>query len=704
MNSTQDINKHLLDKIIEETKFVNEGTDIGIASIYSLVSELFNSTNNPIFKESCSNLKASLDPLLNNKNPFDSTTIKYLNDFIEWAIISTTNLNDNCIITLFDPINENNLDSNLNLFEPSPNNLKDFDTLLTINTEEDYELLSEFVIEIAEHLETIDSILLKLDNDPTNETHLNIIFRAFHTIKGCAGFLNLHSIQALTHEIETLLAMARTHQMTLNPKLITLILQSKDTIHLFINQINAALKTNQQPNELIPVSNIIIQINTSINECLSNKLIPNQHTDLQKNTNISQKLSDIKINPDLKHISWKSKTSSTIRINTEKMDDLIDMIGELSILQSQIKENSENINQSNNNTNNSFQENLQRLSRITKALQYNSMSLRMLHLKPTFHKTSRVARDTAKLCNKKIELKIQGDEIELDRIVIERINDPLLHMIRNSIDHGIETPQQRKKANKPEAGQISLSAYHAEGNIIIEIKDDGCGINTESVLKKARDMNLISENSILTEEEIQQLIFQPGFSTASQITGVSGRGVGMDIVRQNIEDLHGQIKIFSTPGKGTTFKMQLPLTLAIIDGLLVQSNNEKFILPAISVKNVIQYSASDTSIIQEKNELLTWQNKTIPLINLSKHLDLETSNTTIDNNTRIIVILESLGNIFGVLLDKMLDKQEYVIKNLGSFFKKTNEFTGGAILGDGSIALILDPHHLLKFKNSKIIA
>jgi two-component system chemotaxis sensor kinase CheA len=368
----------------------------------------------------------------------------------------------------------------------------------------------------------------------------------------------------------------------------------------------------------------------------------------------------------------------------------MDMVGELVIVQSQLSESSKSANMTEENS--VLQRNVSQLQRITRELQHTSMSLRLVPIKPTFQKVGRLVRDLAGSFNKKVSFVTEGEDTELDRNVVEQINDPLVHMIRNSLDHGLEPNEDRVAAGKPAVGVISLKAYHQGSSIVIELRDDGRGIDPVKVLKKARERGLVREDQNLARADILNLIFEPGFSTAEKVTDVSGRGVGMDVVRRNIEKLRGKVELESEVGKGTTFKIKLPLTTAIIDGLVVRVGEDRFILPTTSVKVALRPRRPDFQD-QGQGEVLDLRGKTIPLMRLHERFGIETEVT--QHWDGIVVIIETFGKPYGLLVDDMLSKQEVVIKSLGSMMKGIPGVAGGAILGDGTIALILDPGGLI---------
>jgi two-component system chemotaxis sensor kinase CheA len=316
------------------------------------------------------------------------------------------------------------------------------------------------------------------------------------------------------------------------------------------------------------------------------------------------------------------------------------------------------------------------------------MSMRMVPVRQTFQKMARLVRDLSKKSGKPVDLVLAGEDTELDRKVVEDINDPLMHMIRNSVDHGIESPEKRRAAGKSPAGRLSLSAYHQGAAIVIAIQDDGGGLNQDRILAKAIENGLIPAGAQLTTSEIHQLIFRPGFSTAEKITEVSGRGVGMDVVRRNIETLRGRIEIQSEPGQGTTFLIKLPLTLAIVEGLLLRVGRERFVMPTFAIRESLRPAPNRVHSIKGKPRMVQVRDTLLPLMYLSEVFNIPDAEADPCNAT--VVVIEDDGRHVALMVDQLLGKQEVVVKTLGPAFSEVRGVSGGAILGDGRVGLILD--------------
>ena len=363
--------------------------------------------------------------------------------------------------------------------------------------------------------------------------------------------------------------------------------------------------------------------------------------------------------------------------------------GELVIVQSQLIETS----RLNGGVGTGLQRNVAQLSRITKELQSTAMSLRMIPIKSTFQKMERLARDLARDFGKKVSFVTSGEDTELDRTVVEEIGDPLVHMVRNALDHGLESTADRVAKGKPEAGSLHLRAHHQGGSIVIELQDDGKGIDPERIYKKAVEKGIVAPGTELSRDEMLALIFAPGLSTAEKVTSVSGRGVGMDVVKRNIQKLRGKIEITSEVGLGSTFTIKLPLTMAIIDGLVVRVGEDRFILPTTSVQRALRPLRESISTVHGLGEVLDLRGKFIPIHRLHQRFGI--SSEAQNPWDGIVVIVENAGKVSALLVDEMVSKQEVVIKNLGGFMQNLPGVAGAAILGDGSIALILDPGSLL---------
>ncbi len=386
-------------------------------------------------------------------------------------------------------------------------------------------------------------------------------------------------------------------------------------------------------------------------------------------------------------------SSASIRVSIDKVDALINMVGELVITQSMIGQLDCDFDDFDNSRMEKLRDGLTLLERNTRELQESVMRIRMLPISFAFNRFPRMVHDLCQKLDKKIELRTTGENTELDKTVMEKIGDPLVHLVRNSIDHGIEMPQARKETNKPETGVIELNAFHKGGNIIIEIKDDGAGFNKDRIKNKAIERGLISSDEHLSDDKIYDLIFQPGFSTAEQLSDISGRGVGMDVVRRNIRELGGNIDVTSEEGKGTTFTIRLPLTLAILDGQLVCVGDEIFITPLVSIVESLQIKKEFVNNIAGQTELYKVRDDYIPIVRMHEMFGINVEKKSLEGG--LLVVVEGDGKKAGLLVDELLGQQQVVIKSLETNYQRVDGVSGATILGDGTVALILDVDGLI---------
>jgi two-component system chemotaxis sensor kinase CheA len=381
----------------------------------------------------------------------------------------------------------------------------------------------------------------------------------------------------------------------------------------------------------------------------------------------------------------KGGDASSIRVSIEKVDELMNTVGELVITQSML---SQLTVQMDGAAADELRSGLGMLERQMRALQESVMRVRMLPINFVFNRFPRMVRDISQKLGKKVELKMTGADTEVDKTVLEKIGDPLVHLVRNSIDHGLEMPEARLAAGKSEHGTIHLNAYHKGGNITVEVSDDGAGLNRERILKKARERGLVSADEELSDDRIHNLNFAAGFSTAEQVTDLSGRGVGMDVVRRNINELGGQVQVFSTPGQGSTVRIRLPLTLAILDGQLVRVGNEIYVIPLVSIVETIQVERERVNTIAGRSELFRLREEYVPIIRLYDLFGVEPDST--DLLEGLLMIVEADGRRVGIFVDDLLAQQQVVIKSLETNFRQVPGLAGATMLGDGRVALIVD--------------
>jgi two-component system chemotaxis sensor kinase CheA len=380
-----------------------------------------------------------------------------------------------------------------------------------------------------------------------------------------------------------------------------------------------------------------------------------------------------------------SGEGGSIRVSIEKIDELLNSVGELVITQSVCSQLAAVLE---GREADELRNALVQFERHMRSLQENVMRVRMLPLASIFNRFPRMIRDLGQRLGKKLELKMTGDQTELDKTVLEKIGDPLVHLVRNAVDHGIEMPDKRRAAGKNEQGTISLHAYHKGGNVIVEVSDDGAGLQRDKILAKARERGLVGADEELPDDKILNLIFAPGFSTAEVVSDVSGRGVGMDVVRRNINEIGGHVQLYSTPGKGSTVRIRLPLTLAILDGQLARVGQEIYIVPIVSIVETIQIKREQISSLAHKAELFRLRDEYIPIVRMYELFGIQADNTDLING--LLMIVEADGKRVGLFVDELLSQQQVVIKSLETNFRQVTALAGATMLGDGRVALILD--------------
>ena len=578
-------------------------------------------------------------------------------------------------------------------------------------SEEDKEIISDFVLESLDNLSSIEVNLVELEQSPEDVEVINAIFRPFHTIKGVSGFLNLERINKLAHTAENLLDKARNGELRIDEHIIDVILEAVDMLKKLIEGVQAGLESGGPLDIGIDTTPLMERIKEILNKSdevkdkpLGQLLVEKGAIDEEK---VKEVLEEQKKTPDKKvgeilvekgAVESKQVISALreqkkfgkkgvdlhVKVDTKKLDTLVDMTGELVIAQSMLRQN-ERIQQV---ADQKLYHTLTQLHQITSTLQKTAMSMRMVPIRSTFQKMVRLVRDVAKSAGKEVTLKMYGEDTEIDRNVVEELYEPMVHMIRNAVDHGIEPPEEREAAGKDRQGTVELRAYQKGSNIIIEILDDGRGLDKERILAKAIEKKLIEQDANLSEQEIYQLIFRPGFSTAQKITDISGRGVGMDVVKKAIEKLRGRVEIQSAPGKGSRFIISLPLTLAIIEGMVVRVAGERYIIPALAILESFRPSKEQYATVKGQGEMIKVRDRFMPLVRLGQIFG--SNGNSAPPWEALVVAVEHEGEKMGLLLDELLGKEEVVIKSLGESLKHIKGLAGGAIMGDGRVGLILD--------------
>jgi len=582
---------------------------------------------------------------------------------------------------------------------------------------QDEALAKDFVIEGLEYIDEIEVNILNLEQEPENKEYINAIFRPFHSIKGVASFLNLEQIRDLAHSLETLLDRTRKDELSVTPLLTDIVLDGADALKAMIVKLKNDLEgtVSEASNLDLPalkerienieegesdvqekkrVGEILIEDGSITDEDLQEGLEVAQQGSTEKKIGEilieKGKVSPKQVSQALRKQANQSVDTAAIRVNIKKLDDLIDMVGEMVITQAMIRQS--HIIQSNDDR--ELAKNIAQLSSITSELQRTSTSLRMVPIKQSFQRMSRLVRDLSKDAGKLVGVVLEGEDTEIDRNMVDEIYNPLVHMIRNAVDHGIESSEERIKSGKPEKGMVGLHAYHRGGNIVIEISDDGKGLDKERILRKAIENGVVDGSHELSDQDIYRLIFHPGLSTAQKITDVSGRGVGMDVVKQAVEKLRGKVDIDSVPGKGTTFITRFPLTMAIINGMIVRVGDKKYIIPTTAISKLLRPTQEAYNRIIGKGETINVMGNLVPLVRLHNLFDIACEH---ENPWEAIgVVVEGENRSKCLLVDEIIGEEEVVIKGLGEELKNIRGLSGGAILGDGHVGLILDPEGMFE--------
>ena len=577
------------------------------------------------------------------------------------------------------------------------------------------EIVESFLVETKEILEKLDVDLLELEKRPEDSALLNQVFRSFHTIKGTSGFLGLEKLPHITHACEDILNKLRKKEVVLNSELMEGITLGYDTIKVLIQVIETQQNEDVDTNEVDGVlQRLVLSIQSGIDANADRKIEKNEKKEEGNNSAVIEREDSVKDKTVLVHTDDEVKApkqeaaskatsnaqqkDNTIRVDVDRLDSLLNIVSELVLGRNRLTQINTKFSIENEGTKYSrdFGEVTKQIDLMTTELQLVSMKLRMIKIGKIFNRFPRLVRDVSRDLNKDVELIIKGEETEVDKNLIEEINDPLVHLIRNSVDHGVEKPDVREKAGKSRKGTVVLSAEHAGNNIIITIEDDGKGIDPEVIRSKAVSKGLISKEKAkeLSKQEVINLIFLPGFSSAEVVSNVSGRGVGMDVVKTNVVKLRGIIDIESEAGKGTKIVIKLPLTLAIISGMIVNINTETMVVPLSSVIEVLRVNSKQIRFVNGK-EVIQLRDSVLPLIDLEQLIKLGGNGKKKGKSEwQYVVEIGIAEKKFGVKVDGLVGQQEVVIKSLGSYLGKINGVAGSTIMGDGSVVMILDVHEL----------
>ena len=578
------------------------------------------------------------------------------------------------------------------------------------------ELIKEFIAETEEVLEGLDQCFIKLETSPGDLVLINDIFRAVHSVKGSAGFLGFNRLVEVAHQAENILNKLRQKGMQATPEAIDIILESVDVLKRLIKEVK------EGSGELIDIApikrklSLLLEYAGSSEEIISDNP-PAPVPASEPPGRVSREVEKAEAGtPKLERNNKKNKEQvtladkpaigtaeqekdQTLRIDTNRLDQVMDLVGELVLSRNRLIKILSEVEELYNGDEKikSLFETASNLNLLTTDMQLAVMKMRMVPIRKVFNKFPRMVRDIARKVNKKIDLQMSGESTEIDKSVIEEIGGPLVHVIRNSIDHGIELPEDRLRKGKPESGTITLSAFQEGNSIVIQIEDDGKGIDPVTVEKKAREKGLIKSSDVrLSPKEVINLIFEPGFSMAAQVSDISGRGVGMDVVKTNIGRINGIIDVNSEVGKGTRITFKIPLTLAIIQVLMVKVNGEVYALPLSSVLETVRISRDCIKSI-DGQEILSVRDSLIPLIRLGDVLNIKADHTT--KELVYVVLVAIAEKRLGIIVDELCHQEEVVIKSVGTYFSGIKEISGATITGDGRVGLILDAAALISQRN-----
>ncbi len=624
----------------------------------------------------------------------------------------------------------------------------------------DLDLIGAFIAESNDLITNAEEALLSLERNPEDMEAVSTVFRAFHNIKGTSAFFELSLMTEMAHHAESLLSRVRDREIRYAGGYPDLALRSLDMLKELFRNLEDAMAGNpftkpagydnlfrilQNPEaagisgtspppgadgkKAEPALSSTEDGDTDEKDHAAPHIpeegeededtgedeedsyddedeaemhrheTPKTLSPVRKSA-VSGKMQQKKESGPSEPSRPKPQRSrqqaveSSIRVPTDRLDRFIDMVGELVVSHSMVAQDQVVVASGYHE----LQKKVAHTSKIVRELQNMSMSMRMIPLKTTFRKMARLVRDLSRKFGKNVTFVTEGEDTEIDRNMVDIISDPLVHMVRNALDHGIELPEEREKAGKPRYGSVHLSACHSAGSVVVEIRDDGRGLDREIILAKAREIGLVDEDASPSDRDVYNLIFEPGFSTAKIVSDVSGRGVGMDVVRRNIDNIRGHIEIQSRLGKGSTFKMSLPLTLAIIDGMVVRVGKEKYVIPTISIVRSVQPMQSDISTVLRRGEMLRLQGKLIPIFRLAELFHVDGAEA--DLTRAIAVVVENDEHQAGLLVDELIGSQQIVIKTLGETLGNITGISGSAIMPDGKVGLILDVGGLVRLANA----
>jgi two-component system chemotaxis sensor kinase CheA len=618
---------------------------------------------------------------------------------------------------------------------------------------ETVDLIGDFIEESTEALTRADELLLAIEKGGPDPAKVHALFRVFHTVKGVAGFLELPEIVSLAHATEGLLNLAREKQLELDGEPFDVVFDATALLRRQLEELHRAVEASVAAPVDPDVPALVARIEKASGgeaarpaggETARAFVVrkaaaappppppPPAGAPAAKKEYVLRRpkgagappasqapaagppapastpelpaapvppapeleaapapaAPGVPLAPVGKEKDLLAQIRETVKVDLERVDSMVEMIGELIIVESMIIYSPEVAALGSLKLRNY----LNQLNKISRDLQNLAMRMRMVPVRSAFQKMARLARDLARKTGKDVVLEMSGEETEMDRSMVERIEEPLVHLVRNAIDHGVELPSDRKAAGKPGRATLRLRAFHEGGSIVVEIADDGRGLQREAILARAREKGLVEEGVPLDDQEICNLLFLPGFSTATTVTEISGRGVGMDVVKRNVEGMRGRVTVASTPGQGTTFRMVLPLTLAIIDGMLVACGREKYIVPSLAIVESLRPTADMVSVMAGKGEIINVRGEILPLLRLHRLLELDGPERAPTESH--VVVVEGLGRKVGLVADDVVSQQQVVIKPLGAGLGDTEYLSGAAILSDGRVGLILNVDRL----------
>ncbi len=597
------------------------------------------------------------------------------------------------------------------------------------------EAIREFLLESHEGLDALDREFVALETNPASPERIADIFRTVHTIKGSSGFLGFARLGAIAHAGENLLSGLRDGSFPLTPAMISALLMLVDRVRGLLRAIEqGGVEEPGDDSELIDLFGRLKESAPAVTEVTAATAVqaaqpiassapppidtgplvklgiaapPTGKTeDLPASAPAAPASLSVPLNPVRgagESSSGAALADTNVRVDVAILDKLVNLVGELVLARNQVLQLGVQFG------NSMFESAAQRLNLITSELQEQVMRTRMQPIGSVWSKLPRVVRDLATTCGKQVRVEMIGKDTELDRTLLEAIKDPLVHIVRNAVDHGLEAPEIRQQRGKPRTGTLSLRAFHQAGQVNIEISDDGGGINLERVRQKALERQLVTLEQVeqMNDYELTQLVFLPGFSTAEKVTNLSGRGVGMDVVRTNIERIGGNIELANRPGQGTTLKIRIPLTLAIVPALLIVNGGQRFAIPQTNLLEVVRIEGGKSARrIEDLHGVPVYRlrGKLLPLVNLSRTLKLKESEPGAVDKSPHIIVLQADDTRFGLIVDSVLDTEEIVVKPLGKELKGLNVFAGATIMGDGQVALILDIAGLAQHSNASVKA